>query len=58
MLISELSKQGIITAVQGSDLLAKFNAGDEEVTTALDKYEEERSMENFVGTLKAVSDRG
>lgn len=58
MLISELSKQGIITAVQGSDLLAKFNAGDEEITTALDKYEDERSMENFVGTLKTVADRG
>ena len=58
MLISELSKQEIITAVQGSDLLSKYNAGDAEVTKALDDYEMDRSMEGFVATLKAVADRG
>mmetsp|Transcript_25082 Transcript_25082/g.49976 ORF Transcript_25082/g.49976 Transcript_25082/m.49976 type:complete len:922 (+) Transcript_25082:803-3568(+) len=58
MLISELSKQDIITAVQGSDLLSKYNAGDAEITDALDVYERERSMESFVATLKTVADRG
>ena len=51
MLISELSKQNIITAVQGSALLSRFNAGDEEIVGYLDNYEQMRDMEAFVGKL-------
>ena len=55
MLISELSKQGIISAVQGSELLSKFNAGDAEISGYLDEYEGARDMENFVGKLTTLA---
>ena len=51
MLISELSKQDIITAVQGSELLSRFNAGDKGIMGYLDDYERQRDMEAFVGRL-------
>ena len=55
MLISELSKQEIISAVQGSDLLAKYNNGEAGVIGALDEYEVDRSMEVFVGKLTSMA---
>jgi hypothetical protein len=56
MLVSELSKQGIITAVDGSDLLSKYNAGEQDVVGALDQYEADKSMETLVETLKGIAD--
>jgi hypothetical protein len=57
-LVSELSKQSIISAVDGSELLSRFNAGDDKIHGALDSYEGGRSMETLVGTLKGLVDEG
>ena len=54
MLVSELSKQDIVSAVAGSELLRRFAGGDGALERALDKYEAGRDIEQLVGTLKGM----